>query len=232
MRSAFDQYSESYDQALAEALSATGEDKEFFARGRINWLARCLEMLGARPRAALDYGCGIGSSAGLLVDLLRADTVLGVDPSRACIDHARSAYATSRTTFLCLDEYTPSGKVDVAYCNGVFHHISDMERSSALKLIRESLRPGGIFGFWENNPWNPGTRYVMSRVAFDRDARCVSPRRAIALLRDAGFEILRRDSLFYFPRWLGLLRPLEPALRFLPLGGQFQVLARRPSNPY
>ncbi len=47
-------------------------------------------------------------------------------------------------------------------------------------------------------------------------------------MRNAGFEILGTDSLFIFPAALAALRPLEPALCKLPLGGQYLVLCRKP----
>jgi len=59
-----------------------------------------------------------------------------------------------------------------------------------LKNILGALKPGGLFAFWENNPWNPGTRIVMSRIPFDRDAEIISPPAAKRLLRRAGFSIL------------------------------------------
>ena len=47
------------------------------------------------------------------------------------------------------------------------------------------------------------------------------------MLQQAGFEILRTDYLFYFPRSHAFLRPLESALRKVPLGGQYQILCRK-----
>jgi hypothetical protein len=94
--------------------------------------------------------------------------------------------------------------------------------------VYKSLRPGGLFAFFENNPWNPGTRYTMSRNPFDSDAVMLSPPEARGLLKSGGFETLRTETLFYFPRALGFLRPLEPALARLPLGGQYLVLCRKP----
>lgn len=35
----FDQYAAEYDAALARGLSLPGEDKSYFAEGRIAWLA-------------------------------------------------------------------------------------------------------------------------------------------------------------------------------------------------
>ena len=69
-----------------------------------------------------------------------------------------------------------------------------------------------------------GTVYVMSNCTFDEHAVTDSPREARKLLSQARFEILRTDSLFYFPRQLGFLRPIERWLHSLPLGGQYLVL--------
>ncbi len=35
----FDGFAESYDASLSAALASTGEDKSYFARGRVAWLA-------------------------------------------------------------------------------------------------------------------------------------------------------------------------------------------------
>jgi SAM-dependent methyltransferase len=118
------------------------------------------------------------------------------------------------------------GEIDLAYCNGVFHHVAPGQRLEALALIHAALRAGGLFSFWENNPWSPAARYVMSRCAFDRDAILLSPPKARALLRRGGFQILRTDFRFIFPRALRALRPVEGAVYRLPLGAQYQVLCR------
>jgi len=102
------------------------------------------------------------------------------------------------------------------------------ERAGAVDHILRSLKPGGIFAFWENNPWNPGTRYIMSRIPFDKDAVMLTPPEARRLLERGGFEVLRTDYLFIFPNALRLLRALEPPLSPLPLGAQYQILCRKP----
>ena len=65
--------------------------------------------------------------------------------------------------------------MNLAYCNGVFHHIPLVERSAAVACVNRALRAGGLFALWENNPWNPGTRYVMAHCDFDRDAITLTP---------------------------------------------------------
>ncbi|MBC7974452.1 MAG: class I SAM-dependent methyltransferase, partial [Myxococcales bacterium] len=153
--------------------------------------------------------------------------VVGVDVSDGLLDRARAAFANEpRVSFHRIDVHEAPGSADVAFVNGVFHHIPPADRAQALAYVRRSLKPGGLFAFWENNPWNPGTRYIMSRVSFDANAITITPPEAQSMLRDAGFAIVRTDFLFYFPRALRVLRPLERALSSLPLGGQYLVLCR------
>ena len=224
----FDEYAENYDEALNQGLSATCEGKEYFARGRIGWLAQCLSALGERPRQVMDYGCGDGSSSEFLLAMSKESSVIGVETSEKSRELATRNYGGERASFHSIAQYEPRAELDLVYCNGVFHHIPIAERASAMDYIWRSLRPGGIFSLWENNPWNPGTRYVMSRIPFDRDAITLTPPESASLVQTVGFEILRRDSLFYFPKQLKWLRWIEPYLSGLPLGGQYQVLCRKP----
>src|SRR2546423_3095884 len=227
-RSGFDRYARGYHSCLNQALAATGENTEYFARGRVRWLGQCLSQFNLRPLSVLDFGCGTGMTAPLLLSELGCQKVLGVDSSSESIAQARQAQSGHSIQFLSLNDFHSGEEFDCVYCNGVFHHIPLPERLSAAKLIRSALQPGGIFAFWENNPWSPGTRYVMSHCAFDEDAITVSAAAARRMLRRAGFEILRTDYLFYFPNALAALRPLESMLRKIPLGGQYQILCRRP----
>lgn len=226
---AFDAHAASYDEDLARGLSLAGEDKAYYAEARVRWLAHRLAHRGAAaPALALDFGCGDGASTPLLREILKAGTVVGLDVSTALLDIARERHREPGIRFSTLADFTPDGRGDLAFTNGVFHHIAPAERREALALVRASLRPDGYFAFWENNPWNPGTVAIMRRIPFDRDAIMISPAEARRLLGAGGFEVVSVDSLFYFPRMLRYLRPLESALSRLPFGGQYLALARRP----
>ncbi len=223
----FDGYAKSYDAALSSALAPSGESREFFARGRVEWLRRCLGELGASPRRVLDFGCGDGSTTPLLQRMLGAESCIGVDVSPKSLDIARATHATERIRFELISHVRSDWRMDLAYCNGVFHHIALDARPEALAMIRDALKPGGLFAFWENNAWNPATRYVMSRCPFDEEAILISPREAKAMLGKAGFEVVRTDFRFIFPRALRGLRKLEDLVYRLPLGAQYQVLCRK-----
>lgn len=222
----FDRFARSYEQDLAKSLAATGEGREFYAQKRIDWTAQCVDRLGYSVKRILDYGCGDGANVPMLAARFRADQVLGVDVSAESISVAREANPVQGLQFLCAIDWIPGGDIDLAFANGVFHHIPPAEREECLLTIRRALKPGGLLAFWENNPWNPGTQYVMSQCSFDEHAIKISPREAKEMLASAGFRILGSDSLFYFPRQLSFLRPAEAWLRALPLGGQYLVLCK------
>jgi len=156
--------------------------------------------------------------------------VVGVDVSPKSLEVARREYERSGAQFHLIAQYKPKAEFDVAYTSGVFHHVPVAERAASVAYVLRALRPGGLFAFWENNPWNPGTRYTMARTALDDDAVMISPPAARRLLAAGGFEIVRTDALFYFPRSLARLRWLEPHLARLPLGGQYLVLCRKPEG--
>lgn len=223
----FDKYAADYDDHLNQALSPTGESKEYFATARVRWLMHFLTQLGEQPRCAIDYGCGVGDTSALLSKIPGLNCVTGLDASPKSLHLARLRYASAQHMFFSFEEYAPHGDIDLVYCNGTFHHIAVAERAYFIDYIRRCLRGGGLFSFWENNPWNPGTRYVMSRCAFDRDAVTLSPPEAKRLLLDAGFEIIHTSHCFFFPRFLKSLRFLEPWLLKVPLGGQYQILCRK-----
>jgi SAM-dependent methyltransferase len=223
----FDQFADGYEVDLNQALAATGEDQNYFAGGRVKFLACCLRSLGETPQSVMDYGCGIGGTAALLRKFAGARRVVGLDVSERSLERARKEYGGDTVSFQTFESYQPAADLDLAYCNGVFHHIPLEDRGAAVGYIYRSLRPGGLFAFWENNPWNPGTRYVMAKCVFDRNAAPLTPPLAKRLLREAGFEMVRTDFLFYFPRVLQPLRYLESFLSWLPLGGQYQILCRK-----
>jgi SAM-dependent methyltransferase len=225
----FDEFVQNYDDALERGLRVSGENKVAFATRRIRWLAKTLSELNQNPSSVLDYGCGIGDSSVLILEILGARKYLGVDTSPKSIQYANLKFGSAERHFAVPDPATAErDSFDLAYSNGVFHHIPLEDRPSAAKYVYRCLRPGGIFAFWENNPWNPGTLYIMSRIPFDRDAKTLSVITASHLLSDAGFKILRREFLFVFPRVLKHLRFLEPCLSVMPIGAQYQILCQRP----
>ena len=226
----FDKFAQNYEAVLQKGLDLAGENYTFFARGRILGLTRLLQRLREQPRVVLDFACGTGNSTPFFLDILGAESVIGLDLSQASLQKARCLWKGQPALFFHPDERELHAEIDLAFCNGAFHHIPPVERPQVLATIERAIKPGGCFAFWENNPWNPGTRLIMHRVEFDRDAIMLSCWEAQRLLRQAGFEVLRTDFFFIFPHALRFLRPLERWVCRLPFGGQYQVLCRKPRS--
>jgi SAM-dependent methyltransferase len=224
----FDGHAQSYDADLTKGIKLSGESKEFFAEERIIRLSHEINVHGRHPDTLLDFGCGVGTATPFFLKYFPDIAVTGVDVSRESISIAKkSAQSIPSAQFFTLDEFQPRGNFDLAFCNGVFHHIPPFDRPAALSLVRENLSSEGLFSFWENNPYNPGTRMVMSRIEFDRDAITLSAGAAVKLLKTNGFEPLSVMHWFIFPSFLKRLRILEPQLSRFPLGAQYHVLCEK-----
>lgn len=230
----FDSYADNYDEALQQGLNLTGENKEYFASHRVLWIRsqleaiEAIETIGAKVNSILDFGCGTGGSIAYLREAFTPSSIVGTDVSDDSLQQARTSHGTSDCQFVQLSQFQPESNMDLAFCNGVFHHIPLAERQACSDTVFKALRSGAYFCFWENNPWNPGTRWVMKRVPFDRDAIMLWPGESRRLLRMSGFEIVKTQYCFFFPNFLKALRPLEPLLAPIPFGGQYLVIARKP----
>lgn len=223
----FDRCAPRYHAMLNRALAPSGEVAQYFAQQRVSWLQGRLRRLGFAPSTVLDYGCGTGGSVPFLKEILRPERILGVDISAESLRQARQQHAGEGIEFADCSDYSTPGQFQLAFCNGVFHHVSPGERPAALRYIYDSLMAAGVLAWWENNPWNPATRFIMGRCELDQEALPITIGQARRLLFENGFQVINTSSYFYFPRWLKWLRGLEPALSHLPLGAQYLVLARK-----
>ncbi len=217
-----------YDAMLHRGLSLSGEGKDYFQRGRLQDLRQSLPP-GFEPQRVMDFGCGLGDTTVMLAAAFPGAKVTGVDTAPGAIAHARQLHGGELLTFATVEELAPNGSFDLCYVNGVFHHIDPAQRQEAARWVLQSLKPGGYFALFENNPLNPGTRWVMSRIEFDRDAIPLRAKETRTLLHQSGFvDLAPPRYLFIYPRFLAWLRFSEPWLARLPLGGQYWILGRRP----
>lgn len=106
-----------------------------------------------RANHVLDIGCGTGCLAILLARGGR--TVVGVDPSEASLEVARSKDAAARITWLQGDAATvPALGADLATMTGNVAQVflSDDDWGQTLQCIRAALRPGGHLVFETRRP--------------------------------------------------------------------------------
>lgn len=223
----FDRSAREYEKLFQPWLRIAGASREYFARSRLNWLSYVLREQGIAPARVMDFGCGTGMSLSLLADILEAEEVIGLDPSEESLAVARESVRSRPVQLATPAKYLPQQDLDLVFCNGVFHHIPEAEQPAAINYAYRCLRPGGMFAIWENNPWNPIHAFAMKHSEIDENAVPLAPpasRRLVGLER---FRVIRTDYLFFFPGYFTWLHPLEKWLVKVPLGAQYQVLARK-----
>jgi 2-polyprenyl-3-methyl-5-hydroxy-6-metoxy-1,4-benzoquinol methylase len=216
----FDSVAADYSRLHAQNVAASGEGIEYFAQYKVS----CLKRMGVtRGDRVLDYGCGIGNITRLLVQ--HFDRVTGYDPSSESLAMARAAVPEASFHADLAELLTDT--FDVAVLSGVLHHVPKGERIGVLRSVLGLLRPGGRVVIFEHNPYNPLTRHAVDTCPFDDDAVLLAPRELRRLLAEAQCVDRWQKYIVFFPRLLRLLRPLEPALGFFPLGAQTLTVGAR-----
>ncbi len=117
-----------------------------------------VEAAGIRPgQHVVDVGCGPGALTAVLVDLLGADAVVGIDPSPTFVDSARErlpgvTIVQGSAEFLPI----PDQSVDAALAQLVVHFMADPV--TGLREMARVTRPGGTLAacVWDNNPGGGG----------------------------------------------------------------------------
>jgi SAM-dependent methyltransferase len=229
MASLFDEYRDSYGQAVEGSIRFSGLRHDFFLKAKADLLRRVivergLGQDGAGVRA-LDVGCGIGSLHRHLEGAFAS--LDGCDVSEESILRARLgnpgvAYSVCTSAALPYDE----GIFDLAFASCVLHHVSPNAWHDFAREIRRVLRPGGIACIIEHNPWNPLTRLAVLRCPFDKDAVLLRAAMTETLFRATGFGEIQSEHFLLLPRTGRLARKLERSLAALPLGAQYACSAR------
>ena len=227
MEELFDKSAE-YDEMLNKGISLSGENKYFFIHGRFADLAKNIAS-SKKVKNIFDFGCGMGDATILLKKYFPEAEITGSDTAVEALKYARDKNsAEGMIQYIEIKDFNRKDEFDLCFVNGVFHHIPLDQRADAVKMIYDSLKPGGLLALFENNPLNPGTKMVMSRIPFDKDAITLVPSETRRILTAAGFKVkIKPRFLFYFPKTLGFLRPLERFFVHIPLGAQYYFLAEK-----
>lgn len=218
----FDRYADNYRELLDRSVTASGETGAYFAGYKARYLAR--ELGPDFSGKILDYGCGIGLVTAEIARLLPRACIQAFDESEASIANV-SPELREKARFS--SNFAQLEVADVIVVANVLHHVPVTDRPALLQRLGERLANGGRFVIFEHNPKNPLTVAAVRDCPFDEDAVLLPSREALDLCTGAGLSLERRDYIVFFPRALSFLRPLEPALGWLPIGAQYAVVARK-----
>ncbi len=226
-QSEFDKFAHEYAELHRANIAASGEGPEYFAEYKIRDLRDLCATAGhgGLPGRILDFGAGIGASVEHIRRYFPAAQLTCVDVSVASLRIAAQrvpgaaefvAFDGSRLPFA-------DGSFDCVFSACVFHHIEPALHVGLLAELRRVLRPGGLIMIYEHNPLNPLTVQAVRTCPFDENAILMRAGTLKRRLVDAGFTGATARYRLFFPRALGLLRPLEQWLKLLPLGAQYYV---------
>ena len=222
----FDKFADEYYASHAAGILLSGEGPEYFSEYKIVDIAReylWKSRISTSSVKILDFGAGIGNSVPYVREHLPGAKLI-------CLDLSQRSLEVAEKRFPALAEYVhfdgmripfPAGHFDIAYTMCVFHHIDHADHVALLTEMRRVIRPGGTLFVFEHNPYNPLTVRIVNTCPFDENARLIRGSEMKRRLLNAGFASVKIRYRVFFPHFLRWLRPLERALAWLPLGGQY-----------
>jgi 2-polyprenyl-3-methyl-5-hydroxy-6-metoxy-1,4-benzoquinol methylase len=224
----FDQYAGEYTDLHRASIQASGEDPDFFAAYKANYMAAWIGPDAKKnPLAILDFGCGIGNTISHMCRAFPAAKLHGADLSGESIRVATESHAHEATFRTIENSRIPydDQSFDVVMAACVFHHIPPEERGYWITEINRVLKPGGHAFVFEHNVLNPLTLKAVRECPFDEDAILLPRAELLSLARHGKFEEVSSRYIVFFPHALSLFRPLEPAMGWIPFGAQYVVHA-------
>jgi SAM-dependent methyltransferase len=218
----FDRYNESYNDELRRNLSIIPfhDDIEYYAEHKI----QLLKEICPDAHSILEFGCGIGRNIRYLQQYYRSATITGTDVSDSCLSEARIVYPD--VIFLPPRDIH-SRLYDLILVADVIHHIPPRERDEYFLTLKTHLTDSGNIVIFEQNPYNPLTRYLVGTCPFDEDATLLSKTALKKILKYSGYKIISGSYCFFFPSALKKYNSLENRIGFLPLGGKYYIHAKK-----
>ena len=220
----FDDYSSSYKDLIEGQIGFFSKGHKYFSDSKALLLKRLCDVQGLKPNNVLEFGCGIGMNIQSITEKFPLSNVIGYDISMDSLDMARQRHPDIKF----VGDGLETGVYDLILVSCVLHHVEVPQRAELIDRLGGLLSERGIVCIVEHNTYNPVTRRMVSTCPFDEDA-VLLPITETKKRLDSCSKMTRTNSGFFlfFPEALKFLNRLEPLLKWLPLGGQYYVSARR-----
>ncbi|WP_052731730.1 class I SAM-dependent methyltransferase [Devosia geojensis] len=218
----FDEYADRYEALLQEQLSFFSGERSYFSEYKVKVLR---DLYPEGIDSILDFGAGIGLGLPHYLRHFPETKLSATDISAASLQHIERAFPTVEVV---KDENLQGRTFDLIVIATVMHHVAPPERRDLIKRLETLLSSKGRICIFEHNPYNPVTQRMVSTCPFDEDAVLLTMGESKRLLtQDAALSIAHTGYTLFFPGFLAGLRPSERFLKWLPLGGQYYVVAER-----
>lgn len=218
----FDEYADEYEKLLKDQLGFFSAQRDYFSAYKIGILRQLFPEGFGR---ILDFGAGIGLSLPHVLREFPAAEVFASDISKASLAHIERSFPAVHAVE---DEALDDLRFDLILVITVMHHIAPDLRGGVMRRLEKLLNPGGRVCIFEHNPFNPVTRRMVATCPFDEDAVLLTRGEARDLIRATPpLRVEQQGYCLFFPESLKALRPIETALEWLPLGGQYYIVAQK-----
>lgn len=218
----FDEYAENYNEILEGQLAFFDKGNDYFAEYKV---ALVKKLVHHAPDSILEYGCGIGRNLKFFKKYFAESKLYACDVSEKSLELAQKN--NPEVNFFKVGDEPEAEGFDLIFVAGVFHHLSIKDRRGVTDHISSLLNKDGRVYVFEHNPHNPLTRHLVNTCPFDEDAILLSPSDLRGLLQSSGMTVSPAEYTLFFPNFLKWLRPFERWLNWLPLGGQYFIVAER-----
>lgn len=220
----FDDYVENYESLVSDQTRFFSKDRGYFSWHKAEIMKR---VWGDRPQPEriLEFGCGIGLNLPYIAEAFPQSKTFGSDISEQSLDQARERYKS----VTCLSDSELQGQqFNLILVSCVLHHVLPQEREEVMERVKNLLTPSGVVCIVEHNPYNPVTRWMVNTCPFDEDAVLLTMRETKKRIQSCnGLTFDQKGYCLFFPERFKALNTIEPAIGFLPLGGQYFVSAHR-----
>ena len=224
----FDAYAKDYRSIHTQNIKISGVDSFYFAEMKVKLLQ---QFETNAPLKVLDIGCGDGTTEIYMNKYFPSWNISAIDISEKSIDIAKNKNIFNCEFHVYDGQNIPSSAnaVDIIFMAGVLHHINFPLHNNLIKEVKRVIKEGGRFYLFEHNPINPVTKHLVNTCAFDKDAKLLKSDYTARLLKENNFEINKKRFIIFFPRKgiLSKLIFLEKYLQWLPLGGQYFIVATK-----
>ena len=230
----FDQYARDYLKELSHPLRDLVDPEGHYF---IELKSRIIEKVAGahfedqQAVRMVDVGTGLGLFEKFLnpyyprimaVDL--SFEMLRVAQTINAFDSPHSAYIQGNAYQLPL----PDNYADLIFMSCVLHHLEEDELEITLRELARICSPKGRIIFFEHNPYNLFTQFVVKTTPLDNNARLVSYKALERKSALAGIQIQQREFFLYGTRSIdNFFNRFLPGLRHWPLGGQYALIGRK-----
>ncbi len=234
----FDQYARDYFGEMSHPLrNLIDPEGQYF----IEIKARILERIAARyfeqhrDLRLVDVGTGPGLFEKFLSPTFA--NIMAVDLSFEMLQVAKvtQSFSSKSSAYLQANAFhLPFGdaSADLIFMSCVLHHLEEAEIEATLKELARICSPKGRIVFFEHNPYNPFTQWVVRTTPLDRSARLIGYPQLTRKAENAGISILEREFFLYGTRRIDqAVQRLFPGLARLPFGGQFALIGGKAVQP-